>query len=87
MAKKKVEIKMVSYGIYTAWDRASKNLPKIIKHTQEIPVTLDVEFGYTLLFRRAKGQTISFIMKHPPFCDENGDVHPDFTGEVIIGNF
>lgn len=86
MARRRVEVKMVSYGIYTMWDRASKSLPKIIKHTQDIPAKLDVEFGYTLLFRGAKGKVITFVMKHPPFCDEDGHVRPDFTGEQIINS-
>ncbi len=86
MAKKKVDIKMVSYGIYTKWDRSSKSLPKIVKHTKDIPAELDVEFGYTLLFRGAKGLTINFIMKHPPFCDSSGELSPDFVGEVIINS-
>lgn len=77
---------MLTYGIYTPWERGAKTLPKIIKHTKDIPAELDIEFGYTLLFRGAKGRTISFIIKHPPFCDEWGEVRPDFTGEEIINS-
>ncbi len=68
------------------WDRSSKELPKIVKHTQNIPAQLDIEFGYTLLIRGAKGSNISFIMKHPPFCDDMGNVRPDFTGEQIVNS-
>lgn len=84
MPKKRIEVKMVSYGIYTRWDRSSKALPKIIKHTQEIPSQLDIEFGYTLRLLGAKGKRITFVMKHPPFCDEMGCVRGDFTGEQIV---
>ncbi len=86
MAKKKVEVKIDSYGIYTRWDRSSKSLPKIVKHTKEIPCELDIEFGYTLLVRGAKGRTISFVMKHPPFCDDYGNVRGDFVGEMIVNS-
>ncbi len=77
---------MTSYGIYTAWDRGSKSLPKIKKHTKEIPAEVDIEFGYTLCFYGAKGRKISFIMKHPPFCDDKGEVMPDFVGEEIVNS-
>ena len=84
MAKKKVEIEMISYGLYSQWDRSSKNLPKIKKFTHTIPAILDIEFGYTLQIKGAKGQQIDFIMKHPPFCDDLGNVRPDFTGSVFV---
>ncbi len=86
MAKKRVEVKMKSYGIYTGWDHSSKSLPKVIKHTLDIPAQLDIEFGYTLRFLGAKGSVISFVMKHPPFCDEQGEVCPDFVGESIVNS-
>ena len=86
MAKKKIEVKMLSYGIYTQWERDSKSLPKIIKHTLEVPAELDIEFGYTLLIRNAKGSKIDFEMKHPPFCDEAGQVRPTFVGQEYINS-
>ncbi len=86
MAKKKPEITIKSYGLYTRWDRSSKALPKVIKHTREVPATLDIEFGYTLEIRGAKGSKISFIMKHPPFLNEAGEVAADFIGEDIINS-
>lgn len=86
MAKKKADIKMVSYGIYTEWVRGSKSLPKIIKHTQDIPARVDIEFGYTLLLRGAKGRKITFVMKHPPSCDDHGVPHPDFVGEEFVNS-
>lgn len=86
MAKKKIDIKMLTYGIYTKWDRASKLLPKIKKHTKDIPAELDIEFGYTLRFLGAKGQKITFTIKHPPFCDDQGVIRPDFEGEQIVNS-
>lgn len=86
MPKKKIEVKMVSYGIYKNWSSNSKELPKIHKHTKEIPAQLDIEFGYTLRILRAKGSKITFIMKHPPFCDSEGNIRPDFTGEQHVNS-
>ncbi len=86
MAKKKIDIKMTSYGIYTPWERGSKSLPKIKKHTHSIPAQLDIEFGYTLRILGAKGSKITFTMKHPPFLDESGCVSPDFVGEQYINS-
>ncbi len=83
---KRIDIKMESYGIYTPWQRGSKSLPKIIKHTKDIPAQLDIEFGYTLHILGAKGSKITFTMKHPPFRDEKGDVCGDFTGEQYINS-
>lgn len=86
MAKKKIEIKMVSWGIYSQWDRKSKELPRILKFTQQIPAQIDIEFGYILHITGAKGEEINFIMKHPPFKDEKGNVRPDFEGSYFINS-
>ncbi|MFI3249135.1 MAG: DUF3859 domain-containing protein [Rikenellaceae bacterium] len=86
MPKKKIEVEMTSYGIYTQWERDSKQLPKIRKHTKEIPSELDIEFGYILRILRAKGSKITFVMKHPPFCDDEGRVRPDFVGEEMVNS-
>lgn len=84
MAKKKIEIKMQSYGIYTQWDRGSKALPKIKKHTLQVPSIIDIEFGYILKITGAKGKLIEFKMEHPPFTDDEGNIRPTFTGEHYI---
>ncbi|MEG1585776.1 MAG: DUF3859 domain-containing protein, partial [Bacteroidales bacterium] len=73
-----------SWGIYTAWDRNSKELPRIRKFTQTIPAELNIEFGYTLHITGAKGEQLEFVMKHPPFTDDNGNIRPDFTGVHFI---
>lgn len=86
MGKKRIKIEIESYGIYSHWERDSKSLPKIKRHTKDIPAEVDIEFGYILSFSGAKGSTISFTIKHPPFCDENGVPHPDFVGEQIINS-
>jgi hypothetical protein len=84
MAKKRIETELFSYGIYTHWDRTSKQLPKLLKITNEIPLTLDIEFGYIIKIKGAKGKRIQFTIDHPPFLAEDGKVAPPFTGEYFI---
>ncbi len=84
MAKKKIDAELYSYGIYTNWDRNSKNLPKLLKITDQIPLELDIEFGYVIKIKGAKGKRISFKIDHPPFTEESGKVAPPFTGEYFI---
>ncbi len=86
MAKKKIEINMKSWGIYTHWDRSSRELPKIKKFTHTIPSVVDIEFGYILHIKGAKGKQIEFVMKHPPFTDEQGNIRPDFEGSQFINS-
>lgn len=75
-----------SYGLYTAWDRESKTLPKIIKHTLDIPAEVGIEFGYILSVKKAKGEVLDFSIEHPPFCDENGELMPPFVGTYFINS-
>lgn len=87
MAKKKIDLKIKSYGIYTQWDRSSKELPKLKKVTAEIPAELDVEFGYILHIKGAKGTLIEFEIKHPDFIDvKTGSVAPTFVGEHYVNS-
>jgi len=86
MPRLKPEFEIKSYGLYTAWDRESKNLPKIIKHTLEIPAEVGVEFGFILSVKRAKGEVLEFCIDHPSFCDEKGNVMPSFEGAYFINS-
>ena len=86
MAKKKIEVTMKSWGIYTQWDRNTKVLPKIKKFSDTIPCELDIEFGYILHIKGAKGKVIDFIIKHPDFPDKNGETAPDFVGSYFINS-
>lgn len=85
MGKRKPTFKMYSFGEYEKWDRASKSIPKIVNITTEINAGIGTEFGYVLQVKQAKGETLTFEIKHPPFTDENGNVMPPFTGEQFIG--
>ncbi len=84
MAKKKIESELYSYGIYSKWDRSTKELPKLIKITDQIPLELDIEFGYIVQIKGAKGKRIQFKIDHPPFRDETGNIAQPFTGEFFI---
>ena len=86
MAKKKIDSELYSYGIYSHWDRGSKALPKLQKITTEIPLELDIEFGYVVKLKGAKGKRIQFRIDHPPFPDENGHSAEPFTGEYFVNS-
>lgn len=86
MPKRKIETELYSYGIYESWDKGSKELPKLKAITTEIPVIPGIEFGYVIKIKRAKGKKIQFIIDHPPFNDENGNVMPSFEGEEYIAS-
>ncbi|MCD8043871.1 MAG: DUF3859 domain-containing protein [Tannerellaceae bacterium] len=80
----KFEIK--SYGLYTAWNRESKELPKIQKHTLNIPAEIGIEFGFILSVKGGKGEILDFCIDHPPFPDDNGEVMPPFTGTYFVNS-
>ena len=84
MPKKKIEISMHSFGLYTDWDSKGKGIPKPVGFTTEIPITPDVEFGYVLRIKNGRGEKITYQTEHPPFKDEAGKIMPPFTGEEHI---
>jgi hypothetical protein len=84
MAKKKVETRLMSRGIYTQWNAESKELPRLVKITNEIPCELDVEFGYILNIKKAKNKKLQYCIYHPQIPDEDGNPMPPFAGEEYI---
>lgn len=84
MAKKKPEIKLLSFGIYTQWDNRTKDLPKLITRTLEIPCELDVEFGYIVNVKKAKNKKIKYCIYHPSIPDDNGVPMEPFAGEEYV---
>ena len=86
MAKRKPEIELYSYGIYTEWDRNARTIPKLREITHNIPCKLDVEFGYVLKIKKAKGAKIDLEIHHPPIKDENGKLMPVFRGELYVNS-
>lgn len=86
MSRNKPIFEVKSYGLYTPWDRKSKLLPKIIKHTLEIPAEIGVEFGFILSVKRLKGEELDFRIDHPPFPDEEGNIMPPFEGSYFVNS-
>jgi hypothetical protein len=84
MSKKKPEIRMVSFGRYTPFDKQSDELPRVLEFTTEIPAEVGVEFGYILEIRKARGARLTIRIDHPPFLNEDGEVTPPFTGEQYV---
>ncbi len=86
MAKRKIEHELYSYGIYSRWERQSKDLPKLLEITDRIPIKDDIEFGYVLKIKGAKGKKIVFRIDHPPFKNPEGKIEPSFKGEYFINS-
>lgn len=86
MAKKSVVTELYSYGIYSHWDQTSAKIPKLLEITTRIPCRESIEFGYVVLIKGAKGQTINYRIDHPPFLNSNGDVTPPFEGTHYISS-
>lgn len=86
MARKRPEIIIKSYGRYTAWDRTSKELPKVIKHTLDIEAAVGVEFGMILSVKGGKGEMLDYEIKHPPFCNDKGEIEPSFIGSYFVNS-
>ncbi len=84
--RKRPKIELYSYGIYSSWDRDSRELPKLKQITTHIPITPEVEFGYVLKIKGGKGEVLEFVIDHPPFPDKDGNIAAPFAGEVIINS-
>ncbi|MCF7502244.1 DUF3859 domain-containing protein [Vibrio sp. L3-7] len=86
MAKRSVVVDMTSYGIYSKWDSKSKDLPKIQEFTTIVDAEIDVEFGYILNIKKAKGEKIRYCICHPDITTDKGEVLEPFEGEEYVGN-
>jgi len=86
MAKRSTIIDMVSYGIYSQWDSKSKQLPKVLEFTTQVPAELDIEFGFLIKIRKAKGKKIRYCIYHPNITTDEGEVLDPFDGEEYINS-
>ncbi|MDA9556425.1 DUF3859 domain-containing protein [Vibrio sp.] len=86
MGKRSPLVEMTSYGIYTQWDSRSKSLPKIQNFTTDVAADIDVEFGFIINIKRAKGKVIEFCIQHPGILGKKGEALEAFTGDVHINN-
>jgi hypothetical protein len=80
----KPEVRMKSHGIYSGWDKKSRDLPKIIELTTRVPATIDIEFGFVVNIGGAKNRHLDYCIDHPGIRDENGAVRKPFDGTVFI---
>ncbi|WP_430812115.1 MULTISPECIES: DUF3859 domain-containing protein [unclassified Carboxylicivirga] len=86
MAKKKVSWELYSYGEYSNWERTSRKLPKLLKIANKVRIRPDVEFGYVVKIKGAKGKVVEYRIEHPPFRGKDGQVEPPFEGEYFINS-
>ena len=86
MVKRVIQCEVYSYGIYTRWDRTSKALPKLVEITAKIPIKEDIEFGYVLKIKSAKGKLLTYIIEHPEMVDDDRNQLPPFEGTVIVSS-
>ncbi|WP_413701920.1 DUF3859 domain-containing protein [Psychromonas sp. KJ10-10] len=86
MARQKPIFKMLSHGIYHGWDAKSKDLPKIKQFTTDIPAEIDIEFGFIINIKKARGKKIFYCIDHPGIHDKEGNKREAFTGEVHVTN-
>jgi hypothetical protein len=84
MAKRKPEIRMKSYGIYSNWDAGARELPQIAEFTTRVRAQLDVEFGFVVNIKGAKNQRLEYCIYHPDIPDADGVVRAPFDGTVYV---
>jgi len=86
MGKQKAIINMQTYGIHSHWDAKSKELPKIKEFTTTIPAEIDIEFGFIINIKNARGAKINYCIAHPQVHDKQGHPCDPFVGEVHVTN-
>jgi len=84
MAKRRVEVKVQSYGIYDGWKSASKELPKIREFTTRVPAFVGIEFGFVAQIKGAKNKRLTYCIEHPGILGDDGKPRPPFDGEVHV---
>lgn len=84
MAKAKPITSIQSFGIYTQWDSSSKDLPQIQSFTTKVPAKLDIEFGFIVNFKKAKGEKLRYCIYHPEIPDAEGVAMPPFEGVEYV---
>ncbi len=77
-------VEIISYGRYSGWENASKELPHLQDLTDKVKAEIDIEFGMTVRIYQGKGRFLNYRIEHPPFRDAEGQVTPDFTGEYQV---
>lgn len=78
------EVRMKNYGIYSRWDKGSRELPQILELTTSVPAEIDIEFGFIVNIVGAKNRELDFCIDHPGIRDDDGKVRLPFDGSVFI---
>ncbi len=84
MTRRKPEIRIKSFGIYSKWDGASNELPRIVEFISRVLAELDVEFGFTVNIKGAKNRELEYCIYHPNILDADGNIRPPFDGTVFV---
>lgn len=84
MPKRKPEIRMKSYGIYTQWDSDAKTLPRIEAFTTRVEAVVDVEFGFIVNIKGAKNSRLDYCIDHPGILGSDGNKRAPFDGTVFV---
>lgn len=84
MAKRKPEFRLRTYGIYTKWDSASKELPRVVEVTTRVRAVIDVEFGFVVNVRGGKNLSLDYCIDHPGILDAEGNRRLPFDGSVYV---
>lgn len=83
-SKRKSEVRIRTFGIYTKWDSDSKDLPQLAEITTTVRAVVDVEFGFIVNIRGAKNQRVRYCINHPGILDPDGKTRPPFEGFVFV---
>lgn len=84
MAKQHPEVTLRTYGIYSQWDSASKDLPRFIESTTQIPARVDIEFGMVINVKGGKNLPLNFCIDHPGIRDDRGRRRKPFADTVYV---
>lgn len=84
MARRRPEVKEVSYGLYERFDADAKELPKLDRFATTVPLRVGQEFGYVLKIKHGRGLKIDFEIAHPRVPGPDGMARPPFTGEQYV---
>ena len=79
-----IEIEIINYGRYSEWDRDGHQLPFFEKLTTEVMASIGVEFGMIVEIRKARNRYLDFMIEHPPFTNDSGEIEPSFTGTFRV---
>ncbi|NND96863.1 MAG: DUF3859 domain-containing protein [Pirellulaceae bacterium] len=84
MAKRKPEIKMRSYGVYTQWNSDTKELPDLKDVATQVRAEIDIEFGFIVNIKNAKNQELTYCIDHPGILGADGRRREPFDGTVFV---